>query len=275
MLACEERLASDQAQDALRQTTFCSSERRLQLQNSAKGDAGFSNQGGAFHFGSSIRVNPRETAGYLSASKRKVHSDHLCMLVRDQFTTPLAVLEGVGARVVEIRVATLNAAVAQNNYASGMASFSVSHFNAYGIQPVLYFHNLGARSGWWFPKLGVSMLRLLFALITSFSGVTWADAETIDVKYYGKLDLAPFACTEVTRSSFISRACYDKANQFMVVQLRTLYYPYCEMPAATYQTFLDAPSMGQYYNVSIKGTGSDGPFDCRTHRVPKYRDARR
>jgi hypothetical protein len=254
---------------------FCPSERRLQLQNSAKGDAGFSNQGGAFHFGSSMRVKPRETAGYLSASKRKVHSDHLCMLVRDQFTTPLAVLGGVRARVVEIRVATLNAAVAQNNYASGMASFSVSHFNAYGVQPVLYFHNLGARSGWWFPKLGVSMLRLLFALITSFSGVTWADAETIDVKYYGKLDLAPFACTEVTRSSFVSRACYDKANQFMVVQLRTLYYPYCEMPAATYQTFLDAPSMGQYYNANIKGTGSDGPFDCRTHRVPKYRDAGR
>ncbi len=119
------------------------------------------------------------------------------------------------------------------------------------------------------------MLRLLFALITSFSGATWADAETIDVKYYGKLDLAPFACTEVTRSSFINRACYDKANQFMVVQLRTLYYPYCEMPAATYQTFLDAPSMGQYYNANIKGTGSDGPFDCRTHRVPKYRDAGR
>ena len=169
--------------------------------------------------GSSIRVKPRETAGYLSASKRKVHSDRLSMLVRDQFTTPPAVLEGVRARVVEIRVATLNAAVAQNNYASGMASFSVSHFNAYGIQPVLYFHNLGVRSGV-VPKFGVSMLRLLFALITSFSGATWADAETIDVKYYGKLDLAPFACTEVTRSSFINRACYDKANQFMVVQLR-------------------------------------------------------
>ena len=118
------------------------------------------------------------------------------------------------------------------------------------------------------------MLRLLFALITSFSGATWADAETIDVKYYGKLDLAPFACTEVTRSSFINRACYDKANQFMVVQLKTVYHPYCEITAATYQTFLDAPSMGQYYNASIKGTGSDGPFDCRTHRVPKYRDAR-
>jgi hypothetical protein len=119
------------------------------------------------------------------------------------------------------------------------------------------------------------MLRLLFALITSLSDATWADEETIDVKYYGKLDLAPFACTEVTRSSIINRACYDKANQFMVVQLKTVYYPYCEIAAATYQKFLDAPSMGQYYNASIKGTGSDGPFDCRTHRVPKYRDARR
>src|SRR5258706_1203716 len=109
------------------------------------------------------------------------------------------------------------------------------------------------------------MLRLLFALITSFSNATWAAAETIDVKYYGKLDLAPFACTEVTRSSIINRACYDKANQFLVVQLKTVYYPYCEIPAATYQAFLDAPSMGQYYNARIKGTGSAGPFDMIGH----------
>ena len=61
------------------------------------------------------------------------------------------------------------------------------------------------------------MLRLLFALITSFSNATWAAAETIDVKYYGKLDLAPFACTEVTRSSIINCACCDKTNQFTVV----------------------------------------------------------
>jgi hypothetical protein len=28
--------------------------------------------------------------------------------------------------------------------------------------------------------------------------------------------------------------------------------------------------MGRYYNANIKGSGSDGPFDCRTHRAPKY-----
>ena len=73
------------------------------------------------------------------------------------------------------------------------------------------------------------MLRLAFFVITVSFGATWAaEAETIDVKYYGKLDLSPFACTEITRSSY--RACYDKAKQFMVVQLKTVYYPYCEMP---------------------------------------------
>jgi hypothetical protein len=65
------------------------------------------------------------------------------------------------------------------------------------------------------------MLRFVLLIASALAGATWADAETIDVKYYGKLDLAPVACTDVTRSSFINRACYDKANQFMVVQLKT------------------------------------------------------
>ena len=114
------------------------------------------------------------------------------------------------------------------------------------------------------------MLRCIFLVIAALAGATWAQAETIDVKYYGKLDLAPFACTDVSRSSFINRACYDKAKRFMVVQLKTTYYPYCEMPATTYEAFLAAPSMGKYYNANIKGTGQDGPFDCRTHPLPKY-----
>jgi hypothetical protein len=55
-----------------------------------------------------------------------------------------------------------------------------------------------------------------------------------------------------------------------VVQLKGIFYPYCEMPAATYNAFLNAVVDGQYYNASIKGSGKDGPFDCRTHAVPKY-----
>jgi len=114
------------------------------------------------------------------------------------------------------------------------------------------------------------MLRFVFLVTALLAGANWAAAETIDVKYYGKLDLAPLVCTDVTQSRFINRACYDKAQQFMVVQLRSVYYPYCEMPAATFNEFLAAPSMGRYYNANIKGSGSDGPFDCRTHHVPQY-----
>jgi hypothetical protein len=50
-----------------------------------------------------------------------------------------------------------------------------------------------------------------------------------------------------------------------LAQLKGTYYPYCEMSAATYDAFINASSMGQYYNANIKGSGKDGPFDCRTH----------
>lgn len=114
------------------------------------------------------------------------------------------------------------------------------------------------------------MVRAAALVVITILGSTWVEAETINVKYYGSLDLKSFACTEVTRSSLVKRACYDKAQQFMVVQLNSTYYPHCEMPAAAYDTFLNAPSMGKYYNANIKGTGSDGPFDCRTRRKPTY-----
>jgi hypothetical protein len=34
------------------------------------------------------------------------------------------------------------------------------------------------------------MLRIALLITAAFAGATWAEAETIDVKYYGKLDLA-------------------------------------------------------------------------------------
>jgi hypothetical protein len=49
------------------------------------------------------------------------------------------------------------------------------------------------------------MLRIALLITAAFAGATWAEAETNDVKYYGKLDLAAFACTDVFRSSFINR----------------------------------------------------------------------
>jgi hypothetical protein len=56
----------------------------------------------------------------------------------------------------------------------------------------------------------------------------------------------------------------------MIINLKGTNYHYCELPTATYDRLMAAPSMGQFYNQNIKGTGSDGPYDCRTHRVPTY-----
>jgi hypothetical protein len=110
------------------------------------------------------------------------------------------------------------------------------------------------------------ILVLLFTLVSS----TYAAAESIAVKYWGELNLKPFTCTDISRSSFINRVCFDEKEQFMVIQLRGTYYPYCEMPKQTLDTFMTASSMGKFYNANIKGSGKDGPYDCRTHRKPTY-----
>lgn len=113
-------------------------------------------------------------------------------------------------------------------------------------------------------------LKLVVALAAFFASLEISYSETVNVRYRGLVDLAPFDCTSITRSSFIDRVCYDKAEQYLVISLKGTFYHYCEIGAGTVAALLVADSMGRYYNQNIKGTGSDGPFDCRTHRAPKY-----
>lgn len=96
-----------------------------------------------------------------------------------------------------------------------------------------------------------------------------AQAETVNVKYRGLVDLKPFTCTN-TESSFVNRVCYDKANSYMLILLNNTWYHYCEIDAVTVASLISAGSVGRFYNANIKGTGKDGPFDCRTHKVPTY-----
>ena len=109
------------------------------------------------------------------------------------------------------------------------------------------------------------------AAILLFIIVTPANAESVYVKYRGNVHLTPFECSTITRSSFIRRVCYDEANEYMIIKLRNNYYHYCEIGPGTVSALMAADSMGRYYNRNIKGRGSDGPFDCRTHRVPNYK----
>lgn len=87
-----------------------------------------------------------------------------------------------------------------------------------------------------------------------------ARAESVFVKYRGMVDLSPFQCVDVARSSVVSRLCYDARNRYVVVKLRHTYYHYCGVPGEAVVQWLEAPSMGRFYNAAIKGH-----YDCRDH----------
>jgi hypothetical protein len=93
--------------------------------------------------------------------------------------------------------------------------------------------------------------------------------ETVDVGQRGAIDLAPFACTDTPRSSLVQRVCYDEARRYMLVNVRGSYRDYCGLPAATFNAFIAAPSMGQFYTQNVAASGGDGPFKCRTDHAPK------
>ena len=94
-------------------------------------------------------------------------------------------------------------------------------------------------------------------------------AETVSVKYHRAISLDSFACAEVNENSDVSRVCYDKAEKYMILRLKTTYYHYCEIDAATAQSFLAAGSKRKFFESKIRGSGADGPYDCRTHPIPK------
>ena len=96
-----------------------------------------------------------------------------------------------------------------------------------------------------------------------------AVAETVQVKDHGAISLDAFLCEDVKESSDVSRICYDKAARYMVIRLKTTYYHYCEIDGATVQGLQTASSKRQFFETRIRGSGADGPFDCRTRRIPK------
>ncbi len=107
-----------------------------------------------------------------------------------------------------------------------------------------------------------------FALVTLIPRV--ALAETVTVKYRGDVALDSFDCQEVTDSSLVIRVCYDAAESYMLINLKGTYYHYCEIGPDVVRGLLAAPSKGKFFHARIKGSGSDGPYDCRTHQLPVY-----
>jgi len=110
--------------------------------------------------------------------------------------------------------------------------------------------------------------RIIAALLLLELGAT-AQAEVVDVKYRGLVDLKSFTCAD-TVSSFVNMVCYDKTNSYMLILLKDTWYHYCEIDERTVASLISADSVGRYYNASIKGTSKDGPFDCRTHMPVRF-----
>lgn len=107
--------------------------------------------------------------------------------------------------------------------------------------------------------LGLISLLVFIAL----AAISAADARTVYVKYRGEVSVDAMDCIGVTRSSFIHEVCYHAATGYMLIQLNSSFYHYCELDAATYDGLMAAPSMGRFFNANIKGR-----FDCRVHGAP-------
>lgn len=98
-----------------------------------------------------------------------------------------------------------------------------------------------------------------------------AKAETVQVKYLGPVPLDAFECVNINESSDVKRICYEKAERYMLIQLKHTFYQYCDIGPQTVANLRKAPSKRQFFEANIRGDGSNGPFDCRTHPIPsKY-----
>ena len=76
-------------------------------------------------------------------------------------------------------------------------------------------------------------------------------SESVDVKYWGEVDLGPYDCAD-TVSSFVHRICYCESKQHIVVLLNDTYYAYCRVAAQTAEDWKRAGSKGRYYNRNVK-----------------------
>jgi hypothetical protein len=66
-------------------------------------------------------------------------------------------------------------------------------------------------------KKGISRQKLLITLMLTIIS-TGAMAESVYVKYRGEVDLTPFTCEWVSRSSVLKRLCYDHKEQYVECQ---------------------------------------------------------
>src|SRR5262249_10220927 len=114
------------------------------------------------------------------------------------------------------------------------------------------------------PKPGAiedeAMIRSVAAMLAVLctSAVT---TETVSVRR-GEIELASFACTDTPRSTVVRRVCYAAPQHHWLVSVGGA-SSYCRLPAAMFEAFLSAPSMGQFFRDTIAAA----QFACGDRRT--------
>ena len=111
------------------------------------------------------------------------------------------------------------------------------------------------------------ILIILFTILLSLNTVS--ASKYITVKYRDtKVDIQNgyFTCINTSKSSFVSGACYDQTNKYMLIGLKSTVYHYCNLDKTTWNSFKKASSFGTHYNKYIKGN-----FSCKSKSIPEYK----
>ena len=95
----------------------------------------------------------------------------------------------------------------------------------------------------------VFLLAILLLVNTAF-------AQEINVKYRDTpVDVGNghFEQLNLKSSSFANEMYYDKKNEYLLVRLKNTFYHYCGLPSVVVENWINASSLGRYYNYNIKG----------------------
>ncbi|WP_425458890.1 KTSC domain-containing protein [Ahrensia kielensis] len=94
--------------------------------------------------------------------------------------------------------------------------------------------------------------------------ISFASAETVNVKNRGVIPLDDFQCPEIKQSYLVKRICYDEFNFYLLVQIRSSYYHYCDVPKVAVAEWIISSSLGRHYIANFNG----GPYDCHDKNLP-------
>jgi KTSC domain len=118
---------------------------------------------------------------------------------------------------------------------------------------------------WW-----VWAILLIVAIWAGTFAIKVYAAEELCPKYGNCVPAEFFECKDIDRSDLVTRVCFNREKRYMVVRLKATDYHYCEIGEDVVFAFLNADSMGGFFNQNIKSAATSRLYDCRDHPVPSF-----